>query len=169
MRQIICEKIRLLWLHLLLLMPFARIHHIWTKITKQSQEEYLTACQSLLVHTLQAAPLPCACFHSVKPHIFSERMQWRTSNHRTTKQWENCPSLLCQQQFTRQRQVNRQRPMEKSKLKWKSCSAGRGFGCRARVQRRGRWRDLEVVLFKIVKLVHSLLNPTDSSFNLRES
>ncbi len=27
MRQIICEKIRLLWLHLLLLMPFARIHH----------------------------------------------------------------------------------------------------------------------------------------------
>ncbi len=54
-------EIRLLWLHLLLLMPFARIHCAWIKTTNQSQEEYLTECQSLLLHTLRAAQLPCAC------------------------------------------------------------------------------------------------------------
>ncbi len=49
-------------------MPFARIHrqNIQSepepiKTANQNQEEYLTECQSLLLHTPQAAPLPRWC------------------------------------------------------------------------------------------------------------
>ncbi len=47
-----------IWLHLLLLMPFTRIHCAQIKTTNQSQQECLTEDQSLLVHTLWAAPFP---------------------------------------------------------------------------------------------------------------
>ena len=59
----------------MLLIPFARIHRDRFKITNQRQEECLTECQSLLVHTLWTAPLPCICSHSVKLNIFSEGLQ----------------------------------------------------------------------------------------------
>ncbi len=48
----------LLWLHLLPLRPFARIHRSLVKTTNQSQEEYLTECQPLLLHTLLQLPSP---------------------------------------------------------------------------------------------------------------
>ncbi len=74
-------------------------------------------CQSLLLHTLLGAPLVSECAHPVNLHIFSERTQWQTNNHHTTKQWENRPSLLCRQQLTQQRQVKTRRPVKKSELK----------------------------------------------------
>ena len=64
--KIICGKVRILWLHPVLLMPFAKMHHSQMKTTNQSPEECLTECQSRLVHTLQVALLSAsslACFH----------------------------------------------------------------------------------------------------------
>lgn len=42
----------------MLLKAFARIYHAWRKTTYQSQEQRLTQCQSLLVHTLRSPPFP---------------------------------------------------------------------------------------------------------------
>ncbi len=78
MRQIICETIRLLWLHLLLLTPFARIHCARIKTTNQNQKKWL-----------QTAPLPGTCAHSVKLSIFSEWTQWQTTAYMTKTSKQN--------------------------------------------------------------------------------
>ncbi len=53
------KKIMLVWLHLLLLRPFARLHRARIKTTNQSQKEYLTACPA--PHCRQR---PCPSAHS---------------------------------------------------------------------------------------------------------
>ncbi len=81
-------KIRLLWLHLLLLQPSARIHCAGIKTTGQGQEECLMERQSLLVLTPRAA----LCMRSLG------QADKQPSNEK------NCSSLLCQQQLTGKKQ-----------------------------------------------------------------
>ena len=50
MRQLICEKIKLLWLLPVVLLPFAEIHHSQSETTNQSQEECLSSVNHARVH-----------------------------------------------------------------------------------------------------------------------
>ncbi len=73
MRQLICEKIRVLWLHLMLLITLARIYHDRIKTTSQSQEEYLTVsfnhCSSTRCRQLPSSTPPCMLSLGQAPYL----------------------------------------------------------------------------------------------------
>ncbi len=133
-----------LWLHLLPLMPFARLHRARITTTNQSRRRI---CWRLLL-MLQAAPLPRACANL-------EQTQWRTCNQLLNNQ------AMRKQQLTGKIQVNRRKPMMKSKLKKRirqSDAAGRGFGDELdHTGVRGKRPGGLVQIFRLSQLVSKIL------------
>ncbi len=163
MKQINCEKIRLLWLYIVLLLPFARIHCNRIKTTNQSQGERLMECQSLLVHT--ADPLPRACSHSVKLRIFSVRLQElceRNGEQTTTSENEKkqpippLPTTAHMTKTSKQKTTNEEKQAKKKESDrgqdaWQPRLQGGALEAGLERWWRGRGRDLEVVLVHIFK------------------
>ncbi len=104
-----------------------------------------------------------ACANSVKRCIFSERTQWRTNNHQSTKQWENCPSLLCQQQLTtktsKQKKTNDETQAKTERIR---PSDAAGWGFREELERSGEggggtWKLYSKLSFQAKSTLFSIL------------